>query len=78
MKVLIHPNKNKDQDFLKTKEIINYLIPKEIEVVVSEEMFEDFKDSNISCFNKDDYHFNVIKPYMKEVRTSSVSVDYEI
>ena len=38
MKVLIHSNKNKDQDFLKTKEIINYLISKEIEVVVSEEM----------------------------------------
>jgi hypothetical protein len=34
---------------------------------------EDMKN-----YQKDDYHFNVIKPYMKEVRTSSVSVDYEI
>ena len=27
-------------------------------------------------YQKDDYHFNVIKPYMKEVRVGSVSVDY--
>lgn len=54
MKVLIHSNKNKDNDFLKTKEIINYLISKEIEVVVSEEMYEDFKDTNISCFNHEE------------------------
>lgn len=27
-------------------------------------------------YQKDDYHFNVIKPYMKSVRTGSVSVDY--
>ena len=54
MKVLIHSNKNKDQDFLKTKEIINYLKSKQIEVVVSEEMFEDFNDSNITIFNPEE------------------------
>lgn len=54
MKVLIHSNKNKDNDFLKTKEIINYLISKDIEVVISEEMLEDFTDSNISCFDPEE------------------------
>ena len=29
-------------------------------------------------YQKDDYHFNVIKPYMKSVRVGSVSVDYII
>lgn len=54
MKVLIYSNKNKDKDFLKTKEIINYLISKEVEVVVSEEMSVDFEDLNISIFNKEE------------------------
>lgn len=32
----------------------------------------------MELYQKDEYHFNVIKPYMKSVRTNSVSVDYEI
>lgn len=54
MKVLVHSNKNKDKDFIQTKEIINYLNSKQIEVVVSEEMFEDFNDSNITIFNPEE------------------------
>lgn len=44
--------------------------------VVLEMTFNTMED--MKNYQKDDYHFNVIKPYMKEVRTSSVSVDYEI
>ena len=54
MKVLVHSNKNKDKEFIQTKEIINYLKSKQIEVVVSEEMFEDFNDSNITIFNPEE------------------------
>ncbi len=32
----------------------------------------------MELYQKDKYHFNVIKPYMKNVRTGSVSVDYEL
>jgi rRNA maturation protein Rpf1 len=44
--------------------------------VVLEMTFNTKED--MEKYQKDEYHFNVIKPYMKEVRTSSVSVDYEI
>ena len=44
--------------------------------VVLEMTFNTLED--LQNYQKDEYHFNVIKPYMKEVRTNSVSVDYEI
>ena len=34
------------------------------------------KISFMEKYQKDDYHFNVIKPFMKSVRVGSVSVDY--
>ena len=42
--------------------------------VVLEMTFNSKED--LEKYQKDDYHFNVIKPYMKEVRVGSVSVDY--
>lgn len=44
--------------------------------VVLEMTFNTVED--MQAYQKDEYHFNVIKPYMKSVRTGSVSVDYEI
>ncbi len=44
--------------------------------VVLEMIFNSVED--MQKYQNDDYHFNVIKPYMKSVRTNSVSVDYEI
>lgn len=44
--------------------------------VVLEMTFNSKED--MEKYQKDDYHFNVIKPYMKEVRVGSVSVDYMI
>lgn len=44
--------------------------------VVLEMTFNSKED--MEKYQKDDYHFNVIKPYMKEVRVGSVSVDYVI
>ena len=44
--------------------------------IVLEMIFNTKED--MENYQKDDYHFNVIKPYMKSVRVSSVSVDYEI
>ncbi len=54
MKVLLHSNKNKDKDFEKTKEIAQYLISKNIEVIVSEEMYEDFNNLNILSFTEEE------------------------
>lgn len=42
--------------------------------IVLEMTFETKED--MEKYQKDDYHFNVIKPYMKSVRVGSVSVDY--
>lgn len=42
--------------------------------VVLEMTFNTKED--MENYQKDEYHFNVIKPYMKSVRTGSVSVDY--
>lgn len=44
--------------------------------VVLEMTFKTKED--MEKYQKNDYHFNVIKPYMKDVRVSSVSVDYII
>ena len=32
---------------------------------------------DLEAYQKDEFHCSVIKPYMHEVRTSSVAVDYE-
>lgn len=42
--------------------------------IVLEMTFNSKED--LELYQKDEYHFNVIKPFMKEVRVSSVSVDY--
>ena len=42
--------------------------------IVLEMTFETKED--MEKYQKDDYHFNVIKPYMKSVSVGSVSVDY--
>ena len=52
MKVLVFSNKNKDIDFLKTREIINYLLFKNVDVVVDEQMYESFSKDNVSCFHE--------------------------
>ena len=44
--------------------------------IVLEMTFNSKED--MEAYQKDDYHFNVIKPYMKSVRTNSVSVDYNL
>jgi rRNA maturation protein Rpf1 len=44
--------------------------------VVLEMTFNTKED--MEKYQKDEYHFNVIKPYMKSVRVGSVSVDYII
>lgn len=44
--------------------------------VVLEMTFNTKED--MENYQKDEYHFNVIKPYMKSVRVGSVSVDYII
>lgn len=44
--------------------------------IVLEMTFKTKED--MEKYQKNDYHFNVIKPYMKDVRVSSVSVDYII
>lgn len=44
--------------------------------IVLEMTFKTKED--MEKYQKDEYHFNVIKPYMKEVRINSVSVDYII
>ena len=42
--------------------------------IVLEMTFNSKED--LELYQKDEYHFSVIKPFMKEVRVSSVSVDY--
>ena len=52
MKILVYSNIKKDINYSKTLEIINYLLTKEIDVVVSEKMYEQLSTYNVSCFLK--------------------------
>ena len=53
MKILLCSNNKKDNDYLKTKELVNYLIQKNVTVVVDSEMIEDFQDLNVSSFDEE-------------------------
>lgn len=52
MKILVYSNINKDIEYSKTKEIINYLLEKNIDVVVSDKMYENLVNYNVSCFHE--------------------------
>lgn len=52
MKVLVYSNINKDEKFQKTREIINYFLKQKIDVIVTDTMYEYFKDINVSCFHE--------------------------
>ena len=52
MKILVYSNIKKDINYSKTLEIINYLLTKEIDVVVSEKMYEQLSTYNVSCFHE--------------------------
>lgn len=52
MKVFIYSNINKDPNYIKTREVINYLINKNIDVLVSDKMYEYFVSDKVSCFHE--------------------------
>lgn len=51
MKILLYSNIAKDNLFIKTKEITNYLISKNVDVVVDKEMYSYFYGLNVNQFN---------------------------
>lgn len=53
MKILLFTNINKDPGFEKAKEIAKYLISKEVEVVIPEEMEQSFQDISYLSFNEE-------------------------
>lgn len=73
-------------NFIKMKEEINLFIDLQVGLdflqsersydVVLEITFKDLETMNE--YQKHPYHVNVVKPFMKEARIASVSVDYEI
>lgn len=73
-------------NFMKMKEEINLFIDLQVGLdflqsersydVVLEITFKDLETMNE--YQKHPYHVNVVKPFMKEARIASVSVDYEI
>ena len=73
-------------NFMKMKEEINLFIDLQVGLdflqsersydVVLEITFKDLETMN--DYQKHPYHVNVVKPFMKEARIASVSVDYEI
>ena len=38
MKILLYSNNKKDKDYLKTKELANYLLEKNVNIIVDENM----------------------------------------
>lgn len=74
------------ENFMKMKEEINLFIDLQVGLdflqsersydVVLEITFKDLETMNE--YQKHPYHVNVVKPFMKEARIASVSVDYEI
>ena len=52
MKILLYSNINKDKEFLNTKEIAKYLLSKNVEVIISEEMKGYFDELEVSLFDK--------------------------
>ena len=74
------------ENFMKMKEEINLFIDLQVGLdflqsersydVVLEITFKDLETMNE--YQKHLYHVNVVKPFMKEARIASVSVDYEI
>ena len=52
MKILLYSNINKDKEFLNTKEIAKYLLSKNVEVIISEEMKDYFDELEVSLFDK--------------------------
>jgi len=73
-------------NFMKMKEEINLFVDLQVGLdflqsersydVVLEITFKDLETMNE--YQKHPYHVNVVKPFMKEARIASVSVDYEI
>lgn len=73
-------------NFMKMKEEIDLFIDLQVGLdflqsersydVVLEITFKDLETMNE--YQKHPYHVNVVKPFMKEARIASVSVDYEI
>ena len=53
MKILLYSNNKKDNDYLKTKELANYLLEKNVNIIVDENMYDSFKDMNVSCFDEE-------------------------
>ena len=74
------------ENFMKMKEEINLFIDLQVGLdflqsersydVVLEITFKNLETMNE--YQKHPYHVNVVKPFMKEARIASVSVDYEI
>lgn len=51
MKILLYSNIAKDNLFINTKEIANYLISKNVDVVVDKEMYSYFEGINVTSFD---------------------------
>ena len=53
MKILLYSNIKKDENYLKTKEFANYLMERNVEVVIDEDMENYFNDMNVTSFNEE-------------------------
>lgn len=53
MKILLYSNIKKDKGYEKTKELANYLIERNVDVVIDNDLAEYFNDINVTVFDED-------------------------
>lgn len=60
MKILLYSNIAKDSLFINSKEIANYLISKNVDVIVDKEMYSYFNDLNVTPFDSSISDINLL------------------
>lgn len=53
MKIIVYANENKDNKLVKTKEIVNYLKSKDVDVYILFDMFKYFEGNDVTVYNNE-------------------------